>query len=706
MLTCAITMRFQNHNDADASTSTTPAQLNGVDAGKIISGSVREYVVTHPGQSQYSQNGGGASACGLAALNCARLVLGFQAAGLSSECLVQQIMGLQLLEDVLKPCTTWANNSHLAVEDILKAPVFERSLSHLTSAFGQSNYGFFKRIITNISDVTKERGVSACVIITRPPEILACFSIAGVPNGSELFVTFDSHPRPGKHPEGAAFIFHNSVIGAARYLTQLLQVDQRILHETNVQWEAQLLSHCSGDIFIAPEKPLDGRQWAEAALEASLQVLSLQAQVRDLQAKTKELDTAKGSLEAEKVALEQDLIQLDDMFQREQERAERYKRKASSHSATSWQSESRTRSSWDSASQATGAAVQIDSGGSGYASWSSWVPSNVWPRLGGSSSTSGGVSTNASSSTNTGARHNTWSTFRRKPYATQKGKAREGNSEGPSNSEAKTDDPDPDAKKGNAADPSPGPDAKRDAPPPAANSDVDPVAVQLQIYYDDENQELERQLRELQAIQPEFFDCGICFEQFQEDHVARVHPCEHVYCRGCLKDYAASKIQEHRYPILCPHCIADKSRREDPGEIDDEAVQELGLSEEDYAIYVEMQMIKYSVMINCRKCHESPFVDKGEYDESKVIHCPLAGCGYAWCKLCSQEIDPSGPEHSCDGTNELEHIMKQNGWKHCPGCRTPAEKITGCNHMTALLLLVRERARCSKPPHWAVVLPD
>ena len=39
------------------------------DVPKVISGEADEYIVTHPGRSQYSQAGGGVSACGIAALN-------------------------------------------------------------------------------------------------------------------------------------------------------------------------------------------------------------------------------------------------------------------------------------------------------------------------------------------------------------------------------------------------------------------------------------------------------------------------------------------------------------------------------------------------------------------------------------------------------------------------------------------------------------
>jgi hypothetical protein len=76
------------------------------------------------------------------------------------------------------------------------------------------------------------------------------------------------------------------------------------------------------------------------------------------------------------------------------------------------------------------------------------------------------------------------------------------------------------------------------------------------------------------------------------------------------------------------------------------------------------------------------YVDKEDYKDADIISCPLPRCNYIWCKHCSQAIEVGGPKHSCDGTNELNHLMKQKGWKHCPGCQTPTDKSDGCNHMT------------------------
>ncbi|OBZ76589.1 hypothetical protein A0H81_03829 [Grifola frondosa] len=185
-------------------------------------------------------------------------------------------------------------------------------------------------------------------------------------------------------------------------------------------------------------------------------------------------------------------------------------------------------------------------------------------------------------------------------------------------------------------------------------------AMAQQRKYDEEHAKLNQVFEDLKRREPGVFKCGICFDDFQEDVVARVS-----------------------HAII--HSAGDVSMvmsATDPGVVDEVMLTQLGLSQEQYDIFVEMQLAAFSIIIHCRRCKESIFVDKNEYQETEILVCPLQRCNYTWCKACSQQIDIGGPQHSCDGSSELKHLMGQRGWKHCPGCKTPAEKIEGCNHMT------------------------
>jgi len=51
-------------------------------------------------------------------------------------------------------------------------------------------------------------------------------------------------------------------------------------------------------------------------------------------------------------------------------------------------------------------------------------------------------------------------------------------------------------------------------------------------------------------------------------------------------------------------------------------------------------------------------------------------------KTAMESAEPRPKSTTADGTEQLDVLMRQKGWKHCPGCETPTEKTWGCNHMT------------------------
>ena len=64
-------------------------------ASDIVSRLLRggtEHIVSHHGRSQYSAGDNGASSCGLAALNCARVVLQRELEGATNEELIREML--------------------------------------------------------------------------------------------------------------------------------------------------------------------------------------------------------------------------------------------------------------------------------------------------------------------------------------------------------------------------------------------------------------------------------------------------------------------------------------------------------------------------------------------------------------------------------------------------------------------------------------
>jgi len=113
-------------------------------------------------------------------------------------------------------------------------------------------------------------------------------------------------------------------------------------------------------------------------------------------------------------------------------------------------------------------------------------------------------------------------------------------------------------------------------------------------------------------------------------------------------------------------------------------VQLLGVSEEQYKTWVEMEMAQFSILVDCRKlrfyanllgqklmstmlrCNQSAFVDRHDIEATELMQCPVLGCDHVWCRKCQQTVERGGPEHSCDGSKELEHLVQEQGWKFCP----------------------------------------
>lgn len=83
------------------------------------------------------------------------------------------------------------------------------------------------------------------------------------------------------------------------------------------------------------------------------------------------------------------------------------------------------------------------------------------------------------------------------------------------------------------------------------------LAAETQRQFEEEDARLRLQFQKLQAEAIPTFDCGICLEEQSEQMVSRIIPCDHAFCRDCIREYIRSKLGDHRFPIVCPVCSAD-----------------------------------------------------------------------------------------------------------------------------------------------------
>lgn len=56
------------------------------------------------------------------------------------------------------------------------------------------------------------------------------------------------------------------------------------------------------------------------------------------------------------------------------------------------------------------------------------------------------------------------------------------------------------------------------------------------------------------------FECGICGDRQDNSVKISLVVCGHTYCRDCVTSLVKAKIDDNRYPIVCPECLIDRSR--------------------------------------------------------------------------------------------------------------------------------------------------
>ena len=135
---------------------------------------------------------------------------------------------------------------------------------------------------------------------------------------------------------------------------------------------------------------------------------------------------------------------------------------------------------------------------------------------------------------------------------------------------------------------------------------------------DDKDRVLSAQHNELAKSTQQLYMCGICMDEMPENSIVRPDSCGHAFCRDCLRGHIIARLDEHKFPILCPSCTAGQGKGKGAAggmfpsdhllsphvmsflEVSQSLALNLGLTDEQFDIWVEMEMVAFSVLLSCR----------------------------------------------------------------------------------------------------------
>ena len=243
-------------------------------------------------------------------------------------------------------------------------------------------------------------------------------------------------------------------------------------------------------------------------------------------------------------------------------------------------------------------------------------------------------------------------------------------------------------------------DAK--AKDPRAIQDILSQDLLLPLILDFNSKQLERKYNN------SMFDCSVCFvEKFGRDCLKFV-PCEHVFCKECLKSFFEIQIRDGNVLALtCPQDKCESSAT--PGQVQETVDEELFARYDRLLLQSSLDTMSDIMYCPRKTCGLAVIMDQ----EASMGSCD--SCGFVFCIFCKQTYHGVSPckikgeemtrlrEEYLAATGEekkkmerrygrhvLKHLVEnslseqwlQEKSKKCPHCNTSIEKIDGCNKMT------------------------
>jgi hypothetical protein len=625
--------------------------------------------------------------------------------------LLHEMSKWRLTEEILSICHSWTSESHLEVEDILKLPMITHTLNLIRTEHSPLGRKAFLGLLERLQKTHPEG--SAAAVLTRPPEIVAIFSIKlGLPNTNNVFVLFDSHPRQPKHPTGAAFIFFSTIEQTADYLNTLFAFDHSMLEDEEMQWQVQLLANLSSHVFVSRQND-ESSSWDLKPIYAAnvglleQKILATEAERREVEAtqETARLTNRLATLRTENARIIEEI----DFARSELERLRGIARARTD----------------DTSSKKHKIVSQFI--GDLFGSSSSHEPTTQKDKSPPSSTSTSPKREKFSSRMHDRMDADSESETRRlqrqledKDRELEKMRRefelfrldqerRMQELERRHRDDSQLQDRDRDRRErteaaANAANAAerrrfgleqkslplrthPESESEPESEPESDDDSVRDMSValahQLQREFNDENERLLRDKDHATDMAPPTFECVICMDHHPLEEIAVVEPCGHQYCRDTLRQYIITKLQENWFPVLCPICMSNEKNLK-PSALTGALAEEVGLSEDEFAVWISFEIAPFAIRVECPKCKRPSRVDQHDYKLVSIVSCPRMNCDATWCKKCSQLITAIS-EHSCDGSKELDTLIQDQNWKRCPGCETPTSKEVGCNHMRCVV---------------------
>lgn len=196
-----------------------------------------------------------------------------------------------------------------------------------------------------------------------------------------------------------------------------------------------------------------------------------------------------------------------------------------------------------------------------------------------------------------------------------------------------------------------------------------------------------------ESSRPSF--CEICMDAKTKQEMFTNNQCSHSFCKDCMANYVASKIQENISMIRCPdiNCKGllepQNCRSLVPKQVFNR--WEAALSE---SFILGLQNF-YCPLKDCSVM----LVDDGRevVRESLCPYCHrpfCAQCNVSWhegmgCREFQKQRKGQRKKEDAERMSEdviLNNLANKMKWRRCPNCKFYVEKVEGCQHITCRLI--------------------